>query len=296
MFRTIDVSLQTDLRELARLLWQHKISHRIIEHENRQLLLIAREEQIPAAMELYKRWQLGEVHFTADKSSSSLSGYFSSGAFVAGVRSAFMLAPLTLLLIAVCIALAFLAPLAEPSRLTFSLLFPDFSYGTRVIVLSRVLDNFTLLQFFKMLSPMLLHGGPLHLVFNMLWLWELGRRIEKLQSSLTLAAAIIVLGLISNTAQYIYGGGNNFGGMSGVVYGLFAYIWMWQLFDPRSALNLPGSLIGFMLLSLVAMTLLQLDMIANEAHLGGFLAGIVYGAAGASISRLRRTMKPKSLD
>jgi len=106
-----------------------------------------------------------------------------------------------------------------------------------------------------------------------------------------LATAIMVLGLLSNTAQYIYGGGNNFGGMSGVVYGLFVYIWMWQLFDSKAMLSLPGSLIGFMLLSLVAMTLLQLDMIANEAHLGGFLAGVVYGAAVATISRVRRTAR-----
>lgn len=290
MFQTIDVSLQTDLGEFSRLLWQHKISHRIVEHEQRQVLLIATEAQIPAAMKLYQRWQLDEIKPEAD-TSSDLSGYFNSGAAASGVLKAFLQSPLTLLLIGSCISLAFLAPLAAPTKLTFTLLYPDFSFGTRIIVLSRVLDNFTLLQFGKMLSPILLHGGTLHLVFNMLWLWELGRRIEKIQGSLMLAAAIMVLGLLSNTAQYIYGGGNNFGGMSGVVYGLFGYIWMWQLFDPKATLSLPGSLIGFMLLSLVAMTLLQLDMIANEAHLGGFLAGVVYGAAVATVSRVRRTAR-----
>ena len=46
-----------------------------------------------------------------------------------------------------------------------------------------------------------------------------------------------------------------------------------------------------MLLSLVVMTLLELDMIANEAHLGGFLGGIVLGAAVATISRVRRRLR-----
>lgn len=82
--------------------------------------------------------------------------------------------------------------------------------------------------------------------------------------------------------------GNNFGGMSGVVYGLFAYVWMWQLCDPGAGLRLQGALILFMLLSLAVMTLLELDMIANEAHLGGFLGGIAYGTCTAILSRLRR--------
>ena len=72
-----------------------------------------------------------------------------------------------------------------------------------------------------------------------------------MQSSLSFALTIVVLALCSNTVQYLFGGGNNFGGMSGVIYGLFAYIWTWQLFDPRKGLALPGSLILFMLASLV---------------------------------------------
>jgi len=144
-----------------------------------------------------------------------------------------------------------------------------------------------------MLSPIFLHGGLVHLAFNMMWLWELGSRIEKVQSSLVMALTIVVLALISNTIQFLYGGGNNFGGMSGVVYGLFAYIWMWQLFDPRKGLGLPASLIIFMLLSLVIMTTLGLSMIANAAHLGGFLSGILFGAVTAASSRIVRAMPSK---
>ena len=78
---------------------------------------------------------------------------------------------------------------------------------------------------------------------------------------------MVVIALFSNTIQYLWGGGNNFGGMSGVVYGLFAYIWMWQLFDPQKGLRLPMSLIFFMLGMLALFTWLELDMIANAAHL-----------------------------
>jgi GlpG protein len=288
MFRTFDASLDTDLSEYSRLLWQRGISHRLVEHEQRQVLLIARQDEIAAAMDLLQQWQNGELRPAAG-ADGRLGALFPDTASLQGLGQAFLRTPFTLLLIVTCIALIFLAPLDGPTTLTYTLLFPDFSYGTRVIVMERVMANFSLLDFVLMLTPVLLHGGPLHLVFNMLWLWELGRHIEQRQSTLVLVAAIVVLGLVSNTAQYLYGGGNNFGGMSGVVYGLFSYIWMWQLFYPRAGLHLQGSLIIFMLLSLVVMTLLELEMIANQAHLGGFLCGIVYGAATASVSRIRRT-------
>jgi GlpG protein len=293
MFRTIDASLDADLAQFSRLLWQQGISHRIIEHEGQQLVLIAREEHIAKALELYRQWQQGEVAPRAG-GDGRLELLFKGGASLGGAGQAFLQAPVTLLLIVACVVLIFLAPLDRPTSLTFALQYPDFSFGTRLIVLSRVLQSFSLQYLVAMVTPILLHGGPLHLVFNMLWLWELGQRIEQRQSSLALAGAIVVLALVSNTAQYLYGGGNNFGGMSGVVYGLFTYIWMWQLICPSRGLGLPVSLIVFMLLSLAVFTLLKLDMIANEAHLGGFAGGLVLGAAGATIARTYERMRAGS--
>ena len=289
MFNVLSVSRTTDLAEFSHLLWQRKIAHRIQEHGDQRLVLIADPKQAANTLVLFQDWQRGAVKPAADDNTSA-ADLFSTGEFTNGMLRAFLKAPFTLILILICIALAFLAPLDRPTDLTWDLLYPDFSYGTRTIVLERVLQNFSVTQFFHMLTPILLHGGLIHLAFNMMWLWELGSRIEKFQSTLTMIITVVVLGLISNTIQYLYGGGNNFGGMSGVVYGLFAYIWMWQLFDPRTGIALPGSLIIFMLLSLVIMTFLGLSMIANAAHMGGFLAGIVYGAATATISRVKRAL------
>ena len=292
MFRVISVSLATDLSQFGQLLWQRKISHHITEHEGQQLLLVANPKQIDQALTLFQAWQRGEVLAVAEDH-TNLTDFFNFNEFFAGLLRAFSQAPLTLIIIMVCIVLLFQAPLDNPTNLTRELLYPDFSYGTRTIMLESVWQNISVAQFFKMLSPIFLHGGLVHLAFNMMWLWELGSRIEKVQSSLVMALTIVVLALISNTIQFLYGGGNNFGGMSGVVYGLFAYIWMWQLFDPRKGLGLPASLIIFMLLSLVIMTALGLSMIANGAHLGGFLSGILFGAVTAASSRIVRAMPSK---
>jgi len=289
MFKVIEISLQTKLESFSRLLWQHKISHRIfpVEEAGLQIVAVAKAEQCETVRDLFGQWQRGEIA-PGDDDSAVLAGYVKPGELTGSFVRMFKLAPLTLLLIASCCVLLWLAPLAQPTALTLDMLYPDFSFGTRQIVLSRVLENFSLQDLLGMITPVLLHGSLVHLAFNMMWLWELGRLVEIRQSTLILAVTILILALISNTVQYLWGGGNNFGGMSGVVYGLFGYIWMWQLFDPRRGIGLPGSLIFFMLLSLVIMTVLGLEMIANAAHLGGFFAGVLLGAILGTISRIRR--------
>ena len=287
MYRVLEVSLDTDLRQFSRLLWQRKLSHQVQELDGKQVLVMGSRPEIEQALALYGQWQRGEV-VPAAEDETRLADFIKPGELTGGLWRGMLRAPLSLILIAVCCVLAILAPLAAPTALTLDLLYPDFSYGTRTIVLSRVLEDFGFSELARMLTPILLHGGLLHLLFNMMWLWDLGPRIERAQSSLVLAGVIVVLGLVSNTAQYLYSG-RNFGGMSGVVFGLFAYIWMWQLIDPRKGLSLPTSLIWFMIISLVAMTALNLSMIADEAHMGGFFAGIVFGGVVALASRLLRT-------
>jgi GlpG protein len=294
MYRVFDVSLDTDLSQFSRLLWQRKLPHQIQEIEGRQVLIMGQPAEIEQALVLYQQWLRGDVK-PAEQDDTRVSDFIKPDAFVGGLLRGFMRAPLTLVLIAVCCLLAVLAPLQAPTPLTLDLLYPDFSYGTRTIVLSRVIDNFGFMEFARMITPILLHGGILHLLFNMMWMWELGPRIERAQSSLMLGVTIVLLALVSNTVQYLYGGApgfptRNFGGMSGVVFGLFSYIWMWQLIDPRKGLALPKSLIWFMIASLAIMTILNLRIIANEAHMGGFIAGIVFGAVAALTSRLGRTI------
>ena len=287
MYKVLNVSIQEDLGQFSRLLWQRKISHRIYEVESRQILTVPDQSQVMAARHLFQQWQRGEVIPDAGDSSDFVS-YFSPRDFLGKIFYAFRKATFTLSLIVLCIILAFLAPLNAMTDLTRAMLYPDFSFGTRIIDLDNVRANFSALQFLKMISPMLLHGGIIHLAFNMLWLWEFGRRIEAVQASWSLLVLIVFIALVSNTVQYLYGGSIYFGGMSGVVYGLFSYIWMWQLFDPKKNLSLPGPLIFFLLLSLVVITVINLDFIADEAHIGGLLTGVVYGAFTATISRLAR--------
>jgi GlpG protein len=290
MFLALELASSLDLTQFRRLLWQRKLSHHIVEQPDQQLVLVADASRVEATRELFRQWQHGEVQPLAEDA-SALTGYINTGKVTSAFVHSLRQAPLTILLVLVCVVLWLVAPLDKPNRIATALLFPDFSYGTGLIVLSKVLASFGIRQFLTMLTPILLHGGLVHLSLNMCWLLELGRRIERVQSTVSFAFTILVLALCSNTIQYLYGGGNNFGGMSGVVYGLFAYIWCWQLFDPRKGLAMPGIMILFMVGQLVVFTALNLELIANAAHMGGFLTGLFYGAIAALSSRLLRNAR-----
>ena len=57
----------------------------------------------------------------------------------------------------------------------------------------------------------------LHILFNMMWLWDLGGMIEKQQSSQFLIFFVISIGILSNIIQYL-SSGPAFGGSEWAVF------------------------------------------------------------------------------
>ena len=122
----------------------------------------------------------------------------------------------------------------------------------------------------------------------MLWTWEFGRCIEARQRTWVFALVILAIAFVANWAQYFQQGSNLFVGISGVVAGLMGYIAMWKLIDPEKGIALPSSILIYMLVMIVVMALIDLDFIADTAHVAGLIAGAVIGAVMALISRLSR--------
>lgn len=289
MYKAIEASTDQDLSSFSRLLWQRRISHRVHRLDELQVLAVPRRDQVGEVQFLYQRWRSGELR-PGDQDPSGLSGWLAPGEWGARLRMVFLESPLTLILIAVSLGFALATRLGDDFLLTSRFFYPDFSYGTRVLNLSLIAENFTWEQFLRLFSPMFLHFGLLHIAFNLLWVWELGRRIELALSPWALLALVLVLSLVSNTIQFLWTGITSFGGMSGVVFGLFGYVWMWRVIDPARGLAMPGALVFFMLLSLVLMAVQPFLPIANAAHVGGLLCGVIYGALAASYSRTRRVL------
>ncbi|PIK15283.1 rhomboid family intramembrane serine protease [Halobacteriovorax sp. JY17] len=137
-------------------------------------------------------------------------------------------------------------------------------------------------QVWRLVTPIFLHFGFMHILFNLMWMKDLGKIIEREKSSNFLLVFIVIIGTLSNFSQFLISG-PNFGGMSGVVYGLLGYLWMYKRINKEAEFSLPKSdvmlMIGWFFLCLVGVFVFA---IANMAHAVGLtlgmLLGIFYGA------------------
>lgn len=172
------------------------------------------------------------------------------------------------------------------------LTFQDFSFfGDRIRSFDTVQNAMANGEYWRLITPIFLHFGLFHVIFNGLWTWELGRRIELLTGSFHTFISVLLMAIASNLGQYLWGGPSLFGGMSGVVYGLLGYVWIRNKVSPRPELAIPSGLLGFMLfwLLLGMSGIIELFMssgIANAAHAVGLVTGMILGGwAGYSESK-----------
>ena len=110
----------------------------------------------------------------------------------------------------------------------------------------------------------------------MKWLYDLGKFIEERFSILYLAVFIVASAVFSNLVQYWWNG-PVFGGMSGVNYALFGFLWIRGKFDLRVQWELNPTTVQSMLLWFALCFTPLLPSVANGTHLGGLLAGAAWG-------------------
>lgn len=145
-------------------------------------------------------------------------------------------------------------------------------------------------EIWRFFTPSLLHGGFLHILFNMIWLWVLGIPIEQRIGFFRTIFLTLALGVGSNTCQYLMGG-PFFLGYSGIVVGLAGFIWMRERIAPWEGYPLQRSTILFLILFVVGVFALQFiafglqlftsisftPNIANTGHISGGLIGMALG-------------------
>jgi len=132
-------------------------------------------------------------------------------------------------------------------------------------------------QPWRLFTPMFLHFGLMHIFFNLWWLKDLGTAIERVFSARYLLIFVLVTAAFSHVLEYAMSGPTQFGGMSGVVYGLFVFIWIRGRLDPSFPYRMPQQLVTFMLIWLGLGFTGWVGPIANWVHTGGLIVGAVWG-------------------
>ena len=261
-----------DTSELRQALWQHRIGHRITDEKDGQLLWIADPRQHDELNALVERWKRGEPLVLQQTTKRPRSINTS----VASLRQV----PVTAMIIVISLVVFTLIGIFG-DQLIVSLTIVPIGISGGELVFGTLPKTLTSGQIWRVLSPAFLHFGWMHLIFNLMWVWYFGRQVEALQGSRTMLLLLIVAGIGANIAQYLTGT-VLFGGMSGVVYALLAHVWLMSRRVPQSGFFVPQMLVVFMLGWMVFTMTGVADSvgfgnIANEAHLGGLLVGLVTG-------------------
>lgn len=141
-------------------------------------------------------------------------------------------------------------------------------------------------QVWRLFTPMFLHFGSMHILFNSYAIWILGNMVEGSHSRSHYITMSLVMSGVSNLAQDLMVG-PQFGGLSGLLYGLFGYIWIcgWRVPETTYRLDKTSiyTMLGWYLLCWTGL----LGNVANWAHTGGLVTGMVW----AYLATLKQTTR-----
>jgi rhomboid protease GluP len=148
-------------------------------------------------------------------------------------------------------------------------------------------------QWWRLLTCVFVHGGVLHIAFNMWCLWDLGRLAESVYGHWTFAALYFITGLGASLASLIHNPGILSVGASGAIFGiagaLIASFYLGEFSIPKAALGgtLRSLLIfaGFNLFFGAAVA-----GVDNAAHIGGLLMGLLLGALIAKVAPMQNNI------
>jgi len=138
-------------------------------------------------------------------------------------------------------------------------------------------------QLWRIITPVFMHFRVLHILFNMLWLKDLGSMIESIRGKGFLCLFVAVAAGLSNAAEYLMSG-PNFGGMSGVVYGMLGYVWLQSRLNPWSGFVMHPFTMQMMMIWFVLGLSGIIGTIANGTHAVGLLVGLAWGYIDAKRS------------
>ncbi len=142
-------------------------------------------------------------------------------------------------------------------------------------------------EWWRLVTCVFVHGGIIHIAFNMWCLWNLGALCESLYGRWTYAAIYLICGVGASLASAAWHPYVPSVGASGAIFGLagalIAAFKLGEFSVPRSALSgTLRSLGAFVVYNLIFGAIIP--GIDNTAHIGGLVTGLIVGALVALIA------------
>lgn len=281
--------LTTNLLPLSQFLRERGLVHRITEEQGEQVVYVADPSAVEPLTQLLEEFLAGRVELPVADSSAVVTPAADYSNQFFDARTSPWQTPISLLLI----ALSLLGLGLFETQIGQEVL-PWFTFlGLKSYGFASLNEGILAGEFWRLLTPAFLHFGFFHFLFNSLWLWDLGRRLELGLGRGQYLLFVVITAIAANLAQYWWGGAALFGGMSGVVYALVGFLWVRMTLSPKPVFMIPKAIIGFMLFWLVlcmtgVVSFFMAGSIANAAHLGGLVAGAVWGVVSGLMAKPRR--------
>ena len=290
LIKVLEIHSRADLALFSRYLTTQGVRHRLTEEGLNQVLWAESEAGATFARLAFEKYQAGELQ---------IQDVDEAGSFAVGLSASLRRYPLTLALITLNVLLF-------PVGMGSGQLDSDSLFARLMLLEIRQMgDDYYFVpldqtlahgEWWRLLTPMFIHFSWLHIVFNLLWVWEIGRRIEAINGTFTLFWLALFASAAANVLQYLMIGPALFGGMSGVVFGLLGYSLVWSRLVPERSMGVARGIYIFMLVYLAVgftgvIDLLGLGNLANGAHLGGLLAGLVTAGLAVLLCRRQRPVR-----
>lgn len=272
-----------DPASLSKVLWKYGIGHRIMQGNGRNQLWLVNPAQSHDAMAILQSWQASpDTDITPARPVRKSSSSF----FVGWRRS-----PVTIVVLLLSFFVALLTGLGEYLDIVSWFTITSFDIVGNRIRFLPIEEVWAQGEYWRLLTPAFLHFGAAHLIFNSLWVWDIGRRVERLIGSLGWLCFAVIVCVVSNVGQFVINGYPLFGGLSGLVYGLVGFAWLAPILVSAWPEIISKPLMVFFAAWLVLgytdiLASFGLGNMANEAHLLGLISGLVLAAVFAGYHRL----------
>ncbi|RMF37292.1 MAG: rhomboid family intramembrane serine protease [Planctomycetota bacterium] len=138
-------------------------------------------------------------------------------------------------------------------------------------------------QVWRIVTPIFVHFGVFHMAMNAFMLVSFGRLLERMLGTVRFGLMVLVLAVIPNLLQGLapeaLQGSPFFGGISGVLFGFFGYVWVRSTLNPWLGVRIPFPFIVILLGMLIGglLGLFPGLHLAHLCHLGGLVIGAVMG-------------------